>query len=349
MERFVLQWHITHCCNLRCAHCYQAEYQSHTEKAGLYAILDQFTQSITGRNFQGQINLTGGEPLLHPEFLPLAQEIRRRGFRLGILTNGTLIDEAWAKKLAALRPVFVQISLDGTESTHDAIRGKGNFRKALRGIDLLKRQGVRVLVSFTAQKSNYRQLPALARVCHRHRVDKLWWDRVVTETEADQASLALTTEQFRRLVTTSGRLQRLYRRKDGSSLVTNGRALQFFGCGSDAAGYQCSAGKNLLAITADGAVMPCRRLPFVAGNIFETNLAQIMAESRVLRQVQDQLFPEGCAGCEKLGLCGGGAKCVTYAQTGQLGLPDVNCLRKRGNMALPGKKNRIFDKKVAEK
>ena len=333
-QRFVFQWHITHCCNLRCVHCYQADFQSHMQSATLFDILDQFTRYVEKRGFQGQVNLTGGEPLLHPDFLPLAREIRRRGFRLGILTNGTLIDEAWAKKLAALRPVFVQISLDGTEKYHDAIRGKGNFRKALRGIRLLKQQGIRVLVSFTAQKSNYRQLPALAWICHRHRVDKLWWDRVVTENEADKAALALTTEQFRRLVTISGRLQRLTRRKDGSSLVTNGRALQFFGCGREAEGYWCSAGKQLMVITADGNVMPCRRLPLVAGNIHQAPLAQILIESPVLRQLQDLGFPDDCIGCDKLGLCGGGAKCVTYGQTGSLCARDVNCLgkqKKRGS------------------
>lgn len=328
MERFVLQWHITHGCNLRCVHCYQEEYQSHMPDAALYDILNQFTRYVRQRKLVGQINLTGGEPLLHPGFLPLAKEIRRRGFRLGILTNGTLIDEAWAKKLAALRPVFVQISLDGTEKAHDAIRGAGNFRKALRGIDLLKKQGVRVLVSFTAQKSNYRQLPALALVCRRHKVDKLWWDRVVTQTPEETQALALTTEQFRRLVKTSGQLQRLYRRRDGSSLVTNQRALQFFGCGKDATGYQCNAGKKLLVITADGGVMPCRRLPFVVGNVAEASLEDIIRTSDVMRQLREMIFPSDCSGCEKLGFCGGGAKCVTYAQTGQLCARDVNCLRK---------------------
>ncbi len=329
MERFVFQWHITHCCNLRCRHCYQEEYQSHTERDRLFDILEQITQYIKQRGCSCQINLTGGEPLLHPQFLPLAQEIRRRGFRLGILTNGTLINETWAQELAALRPIFVQISLDGTQKTHDAIRGAGNFRKALQGVDLLKQQGIRVLVSFTAQKSNYRQLPALAMVCHRHKVDKLWWDRVVTETAADTAALALTTGQFRRLIRVSGLLQRLSRRKDGTSLVTNSRALQFLGCGQAADGYHCAAGRSLLAITADGSLMPCRRLPFVLGNVLQQPMAQILAESQLLRKLQTQYIPEECVHCRQLSRCLGGAKCVTCGQTGSWQRRDVNCFVKQ--------------------
>lgn len=325
MERFVFQWHITHACNLRCAHCYQAEYQSHMPKEGLYEILDKFTAFIIEKNVVGQINLTGGEPLLHPEFLPLAKEIRRRGFRLGILTNGTLIDEKWAEELAKLHPVFVQISLDGTGKTHDAIRGQGNFKKALKGVDYLKRRGVRVLVSFTAQKSNCHELPKLAAVCLRHKVDKLWWDRVVTEDGA----LALSTEAFRELVMKSGALERKYRRRDGSSLVTNQRALQFLGCGEDACGYHCAAGKSLIVVTADGGVMPCRRLPFTVGNILKSEFDQIIRENPVMRELRTRIYPADCAGCANLGKCGGGAKCVAYAQTGELFTRDVNCWMKK--------------------
>ena len=46
----------------------------------------------------------------------------------------------------------MQISLDGIRKEHDAIRGTGTFRQSLHPIKLLKARGVRVLVSFTAQK-----------------------------------------------------------------------------------------------------------------------------------------------------------------------------------------------------
>jgi len=250
--------------------------------------------------------------------------VRRAGLRLGVLTNGTLIGPDEAARLKELEPAFVQISLDGARQTHDAIRGPGTFDRALRGIDCLKREGVHVLASFTAQKGNYLDFAALSRVCRRHRVDKLWWDRVVT---GDTEKLALSTDQFRKLCRIAARRRRLYRRLDGSSLVNCGRALQFLATGRPCK-YRCGAGGDLLVFLADGSVMPCRRLPFVIGNIRDGELADIIRASPIMAELARPTLPEGCGGCPHLARCRGGARCVTYAQTGRLNVRDVNCFRK---------------------
>jgi radical SAM protein with 4Fe4S-binding SPASM domain len=317
---YYLQWHITHACNLRCAHCYQREYKSHMPREKLFQALDQFGELIAGQEVQGQINLTGGEPLLHPDFFPLAEEIRRRGYRLGILTNGTLVDRDMAVRLASLSPVFVQVSLDGTEAVHDSIRGEGSFERAVSGIDALKRSKVKVLVSFTAQKSNAGELAALARFCGRHRVDKLWWDRVVSEDPA----LYVTTGQFRALVETTNALRKKKWFPGSRRFVSNGRALQFGDAGTDDV-YRCSAGQRLLVLLADGSLMPCRRLPFVIGNIREASMKEITEHSELMAELRRPRIPKGCERCPKLPRCGGGSKCVTFARTGELYCRDVNC------------------------
>lgn len=320
-----LQWHITHTCNLRCAHCYQDNYQETMEEEELFRVLDDYVTFLKKKNLRGQINLTGGEPLLHPAFFALAEKIKEEGLRLGILTNGTLIDEEMAVKLAALKPVFVQVSLDGSEQYHDQIRGKGNYQKTFQGVDLLKRHGVKVLVSFTAQKSNYRTFLALARACAAHRVDKLWWDRVVTQTPEEKDTLALTTGQFRFLVRMTNILA-LYYRKTGKLLISNSRALQN-PWGVQGCDYLCSAGKNLLIILANGDLMPCRRLPFVIGNVKDAPIEETVQNSTLMKELAIPRYPKGCVKCKKFDSCRGGARCVTYGQTRDLHRKDVNCSR----------------------
>ena len=321
MERHVLQWHITHRCNLRCAHCYQEDFQAETDEGSMWEALDKYERFLRGRDLTGQVNLTGGEPLTHPAFWKLAADIRRRGMRLGVLTNGTLIDAGAAARLKALGPAFVQVSLDGARDTHDAIRGAGAFDGALAGIDRLKAEGVEVLISFTAQKGNWRDFAELSRVCRAHRVDKLWWDRVVS---GDVERLALSTDEFRRLCASAGRRRRRYRRADGSSFVSCGRALQFLGTGR-ACRYRCGAGGNLLILLADGALMPCRRLPFTFGPIQRGELEELIDRSESMRALAQAPIPADCARCPHAFLCRGGAKCVTYAQTGRWDARDVNC------------------------
>ena len=119
----ILQWHITHQCNLFCAHCYQKERASHMPDEMLRETLDKYCRFLEENHFSGRVYLTGGEPLLHPRFFDLAREITDRGLMLAVLTNGTLIDRMTANRLALLHPLFVQVSLDGVWEVHDRIRG----------------------------------------------------------------------------------------------------------------------------------------------------------------------------------------------------------------------------------
>ena len=92
------------------------------KREDMLSVLDKYVAYLEKHDYEGQINLTGGEPLLHPDFMFLAAEIRKRGLRLGILTNGTLITDEIAGQLASLHPVFVQVRLDGPRRIHDEIR-----------------------------------------------------------------------------------------------------------------------------------------------------------------------------------------------------------------------------------
>ena len=323
--RHVLQWHITHRCNLFCAHCYQDDRAAHTSAEALRETLDKYCRFLAKINCRGRVYLTGGEPLLHPAFFELAEEITRRGMAFSVLTNGTLIDLKTANRLALLHPAFVQVSLDGGGEVHDRVRGLYSFERALKGIDALTAMRIPVMVSFTAQKSNLNSFPALAKVCEQHGVRKLWWDRVVTDTPKLTEKLALTTRQFRRFVKKAARLRERYKRADGSSLISLERSLQ---CMDGGGCYTCHPGVNMITILADGAVMPCRRLPFTVGNIRDGELDELLFSDLTAQKLMQLPIPEECADCRYAKACRGGAKCVTYGQTGRLFVKDVNCFYK---------------------
>lgn len=322
--RHVLQWHITHRCNLRCSHCYQDDFSREMSREELFDVLDKYARFLKTRGLPGQINLTGGEPLASPCFFELAEEIVRRGIAFSVLTNGTLITEDAAARLALLRPRFVQVSLDGGPDVHDAIRGKGASAAAYRGIDLLKEYNVKVLISFTAQRANRFELAEVARVAEKHGADKVWWDRVIVPAEQDRDRLMLTPQQFRLLAWRSGRLVKKTRREDGTSLVTGARGLQFLYC-PDTRAYACQAGRNLLVIKADGDMMPCRRLPDIIGSVKDGEIGDILDASPVMKALREAPVPEECGGCPHAERCRGGSKCVTRAKTGSSFGRDPDC------------------------
>ena len=332
LRHHAFQWHITHRCNLSCVHCYQKDRGEETGYDEALSILDKYGRFLEKNGLFGHVFLTGGEPILYGRFFDVCEEIKKRGMRLSVLTNGTLIGHKEANRLAFIGPDNVQISLDGTREVHDSVRGEGSFDRALAGIDRLKEEGVRVLVSFTAQKGNLDSFRKLYKVCREHGVDKLWWDRVVTDDAESAEKLALSTSEFRRFAKEAGKLyDRTHKKRDGT-LVSCERSLQFALCREDNHGYICKAGGDMIVILADGSVMPCRRLPFVIGNVGDGELDEIIDKSPIMAQLRNAPLPEGCSECVHAEKCGGGAKCVTYGQTGELFAKDVNCFIKGGNI-----------------
>ncbi len=322
---FILQWHITHRCNLRCKHCYQEDYSTFEDFDQALRILDQYCELLKAYGCSGQLNITGGEPLTHPHLFELLRLARSRRIKTGVLTNGTLIGEWEAKKLKACGVDYVQVSLDGIKKSHEAIRGPGSFDRALSGICALKSKGIFTSVSFTAQRGNYKDLKKLANLCEDIGADKLWFDRVIIPAAEDSENLTLSLDSFRQLCNTAARLNR-------NGKVFCGRALQFIPCKKKLI-YHCSAGHNLLVVLANGDVMPCRRLPLVIGNVKQTDLLTLHRTSPVMKNLRAVGIPEGCKQCSYAELCRGGSKCVAYAKTGRFDIPDPDCF------LLPDKKN----------
>lgn len=314
---FILQWHITHRCNLRCTHCYQDDYTAFETKDDLFKVLDQYEELLKTYNYKGFLNVTGGEPLTHPELYRLLSEARRRGIVTAVLTNGTLIGRREAFRLKSCGVDYVQVSLDGTQKVHDSIRGKGSFKRAVQGIMALRAENIFVTVSFTAQRKNLRELPGLARFCRDLDVNKLWYDRVIIPEAEDNQSLTLTTKDFVRL---SGKAAKL--NKNG--MVSCARALQFLPCDEKQI-YRCTAGERLITVLADGSVMACRRLPVVSGKIHDSDLLTVFQSHPDFVALRNSPVPKQCEDCKYALSCSGGAKCVTYAKFGRYDLPDPNC------------------------
>lgn len=333
----LFQWHITERCNLRCAHCYQSSFsENDLPFESLLDILGGFKGLLAkfrdiNPEVTAHITITGGEPFLRPDFFPLLEAIAAdksfNGF--SILTNGTVITDAVAGRLASLNPVFIQVSLDGTEKTHDAVRGGGAFLEATKGIKALTESGIRTLISFTAQKSNYREFPEVARIGARLKVHRVWADRYIPFGRGkDLLSRVLNPDETRELImmmdkARSTRSLSKLLQTDRTEVAMH-RALQFLAANEQP--YTCAAGRTLLAIEPNGDLLPCRRLPIVVGNVLKENLADIYFESPVLKNLRDRSKTiEGCKGCNYAELCRGGLRCLSYAMHSDFFRKDPGC------------------------
>lgn len=161
---FVL-WELTDKCNLSCIHCYYNSNRKTTAELTTAQALNIIRQLAEMKVFEAY--LTGGEALLREDWPVLIENLRKNRIHTGIISNGTMIDKAAARQLAAFNVKWVQISIDGaTPRVHDRVRGlEGGWRKSIAAIRYLKENNIRTHVSFVPTSLNFRDVKKVIALC----------------------------------------------------------------------------------------------------------------------------------------------------------------------------------------
>jgi radical SAM protein with 4Fe4S-binding SPASM domain len=164
----MVAWEVTRSCNLACGHCrasaLRGPYEGELDTEKCKQILDEI--AAVGKPV---IILTGGEPLLRPDICEIAAYGDRKGLRMVLATNGTLVTETVAENLIQAGIRRVSISIDGPEAeSHDAFRGvPGAFAGAIAGIAAMKRAGLEFQINTTITKANLSQIREIHGLAHR--------------------------------------------------------------------------------------------------------------------------------------------------------------------------------------
>jgi len=143
-------------CNLRCKHCYAIQYDR-TEKMEFELFQDVIKTIKTLPKYYSEMPrayLSGGEPLLHPDFDKMLGYAYQHFGKINILTNGILIHT----KIDILKQfkdkLNIQISMEGSKKTNDDIRGTGTHEKIIHALDLLNIHELHHWISYTVSKTN---------------------------------------------------------------------------------------------------------------------------------------------------------------------------------------------------
>ena len=326
VKKFVLQWHLSENCNLKCLHCYQENHKPiQLEFDKLVIIYKQFKELLNKKKMKGHINITGGEPLCNPYLFKLLDLIKEDSdlITFSILTNGTLINEKISKKIKSYNPLYVQVSLEGGKKTNDYIRGKGTYKKIAEGIVNLRKENIFTSISFTATSLNYKEFPKVVRYARKYGVNNVWSDRFIPLGDSDK-SLALNYEQTREYLEIMNKERnKLKKVKNNNTTISMYRALQFQMTNDFA--YGCTAGDTLLTVMENGDLVPCRRMPITIGNLFDRSMYDLYIKSDVLKDLREKKIPDECINCEHSEVCHGGLKCLTYAMYKDLNHKDYGC------------------------
>lgn len=170
----VVIWNLVRRCNLCCEHCYSIsadrDFAGELSTAEVHGVMDDLRQFGVP-----VLILSGGEPLLRPDIFEVAKRAKSMGFYVGFSTNGTLLDDANARRLAATGVDYVGISIDGNAPHHDRFRRKqGAYSAALEGLRRSKALGLKVGLRFTLTEANHVHLPHVLGLLDQEGIDKFY-------------------------------------------------------------------------------------------------------------------------------------------------------------------------------
>lgn len=323
---------LTERCNLSCHHCIRGEKgETVLPSQQVSVILDSLASSFP----HSSLVLTGGEPTLHPNFndiLLCADNFFRE--HIAITSNGCT--PYWRKKenldMIVKYNVKVQISLDGEQTTHDQIRGRGTFQYTLNTIQQLKLQGAKVSIATVATLENINKIPLMIPIISR--INPSHWT-INPCLPYGNTSFEMPVKRWNRFVDDIKRfnelnipihIQKMYDEDVLSSLTTD-EINTIKKTMLEKNLLNCGVGKNKLYIYPDMSVYGCTCLTkFPFGNLREHTLTDILKSETAIHVLQCQLKRNSfCRLCKYVSICNGGCPGMSVLHFGEIGYGDHRC------------------------
>ncbi len=282
---------ITYRCNERCVHCY-LDHEDHGEMttAEIKVLIDQL--AAAGTLF---LTLSGGEILMRRDFFEILEYARRLGFCVKLKTNGLLIREDQAARIARAAVDSVQISIySHVAETHDAITKRpGSLKRSLDAARLLRDKGVKVFFANVLMKGNERDFPGVRALAEEIGAIFTIDPMITPMIDGDRGVLGLNIDR-----TTLREVMRdpsLGAPLEAASAPPKGP----LDATTAADTLPCSAGHTGCYISPYGDVYPCVQFPLPCGNIREKSFLDIWKNSQQLAEVRSITVNDlqGCSSC----------------------------------------------------
>jgi mycofactocin radical SAM maturase len=318
-----ITWELTYACNLACVHCLSSSGRrdprelTTAEAKGVIEELERMQVFY--------VNIGGGEPTVRKDFWELLDHAAAHHVGVKFSTNGSRIDAAAARRLAASDYVDVQVSIDGaTAAVNDAVRGPGSFDTALTALErLAEADFVLPKISVVVTRHNAGQLDDFKAIADRYgaqlRITRLRpsgrgadvWDE-----------LHPTADQQRALY--------MWLLEHGQDVLTGDSFFHLSAYGEALPGLNlCGAGRVVCLIDPVGDVYACPFAihdEFLAGNVREPRgFEGVWRKSELFTELRRPQSGGACESCGHYDACRGGCMAAKFFTGLPLDGPDPEC------------------------
>jgi radical SAM protein with 4Fe4S-binding SPASM domain len=296
---------VTYRCNLRCYFCYQ---KHHARTCSKELSLKEWSSIFSQLAKAGTLylTLTGGEPFMRRDILPIVASVREQGFAVSMITNGTLITKSVVRALADLGIMDIGVSLHAANHRlHDRLTGTpGSYALALGAIRMLRSAGIKVMIKHTVSTENFGQYRLLESLAGRTGCLFECDSFVVPQIAGTVSPFALSADQH----------DRFLRDMNAATVFED-----------TADSLHCDAGRSVAGITPYGDLVPCIQLPLRFGSMRNRSFAKLWNSDRAVtfRIREQQLYAE-CEACGMQSYC---SRChgLAWAESGDFRAGSPSC------------------------
>ena len=280
-------------CNLSCRHCYIRDNSAKNELTTreIFRILDEITDA--GCLY---LLITGGEPLLRPDFKAIYTYARKKGLIVSLFTNGTLIDEETTLLLKKYLPFSVEITLYGASpETYESFTGtRGTYESCMNGIKLLVKHNIPLSLKTMLTTGNKHDLPAMRNFADSLDLEFKYGLPILPHLSGSRSpyDVRLSPDELLELdLNDKERLQEwteLYRNYNTPA------STEYL--------YNCAAGQNCFNITSQGRLRICDMVPEPD---YDLKKDRFIDGYRMFGQIMEKKLKatKNCGGCEHVTFC----------------------------------------------
>lgn len=301
-------------CNNDCRHCYINRPASDPEAMARELTFDQWERIADMAKEAGVLwcLISGGEPMLRPDFFDLYLMFKRKGFLITLFTNGTLMTEEAVAFFQKYPPYKVEVSVYGvTEETYVAVTGKkGNCQRMKEGIARLRAAGIYTCLKTPLIRSNQAEAEEIYAYCKENTNEPFRFDLALhnrTDFDAQRNKLIaaerLSDEQVLDLeglrperITVLREVCAENKRRIPTDPVTGKQPL-----------FRCRAGAESFTVDPYGRLRLCSMLtaPEFLYDLTTGTLAEVLGafRERILSLPNENPQFEKCKTCRALPLC----------------------------------------------
>ncbi len=259
----ILQFQYDYSCNFNCQHCCITKLRRKPgERCFTIADVKELSRQADEIGL-AHIVITGGEPLVFPDFDEIVKAIDPKKFYISSDTNGWFLNEKRAMHLKEIGVDKIQLSLDSlSEEGHDAFRrAKGSHARALRAIDAAKKAGLNIIVQTVVTKQ---------RLHSQEFLDFL--------TFLNGKGVPVFVTYAKPVGAWEGHFEGLVTREDMDYMRELEKKYNVFTHLTPSYGLNlgCIAVKRMVSITKYGDIMPCPYMHTSLGNFFKEPLKDII-------------------------------------------------------------------------